>query len=337
MYAAATPLQGKHDLAVAAVKFSPDGRHLATCSADRAVCVWAVGDGKRAARLYGPHHAGVSDVAWSTDSRFVCSASDDRTVVVWEVEAGRPLKVLRGHTSHVMCVAFNRWSNVIASGSFDRSVRLWDVRTGRCIRHLPAHTDPVTAVAFHPRGDRVLSSSFDGLCREWDVETGECRQTLFEDANPAVSHVRLSPNGRFALTSNLDSSLRLWDCRSKQRVKVYRGHQNETHCLATDFAAHGPRPLVVAGSEDGRVCVWDLQTQELLQELQHGARAEDGTAPIVLGVAAHPTERLLATCCNLGTVSLWRAGGKCEEEEEKEEGVLEVEGVVAVGEKRARE
>jgi hypothetical protein len=50
----------------------------------------------------------------------------------------------------------------------------------------------------------------------------------------------------------------------------------------------GEQHMVVAGSEDGKVCLWDLQTKQLLQTLE-------GHTDVVLGVAAHPSRELIAT------------------------------------------
>lgn len=46
--------------------------------------------------------------------------------------------------------------------------------------------------------------------------------------------------------------------------------------------------MIVAGSEDGKAYLWDLQTKQLIQALE-------GHEATVLGVAAHPARELLAT------------------------------------------
>jgi WD40 repeat protein len=88
------------------------------------------------------------------------------------------------------------------------------------------------------------------------------------------SHVRFSPNAKFVLAATLDSTIRLWNCHTSRCVKTYKGHTNRTFCLFSVFGrAVGPdgvgeRQVVVSGSEDNKVYLWDLQTRQVLQILE---------------------------------------------------------------------
>lgn len=176
------------------------------------------------------------------------------------------------------------------SGSFDEHVKLWDVRSGDCVSTLPAHSDPVTGVDFNRDGTCVVSGSHDGLVRIWDTATSECLKTIYAEGNPPVSHVRFSPNGKFVLAGTLDASLRLWNIGSDGKCsKTYRGHANSSFCCFAAFNVANPNcRTIAAGSEDGRVRLFDVQDKRVRQELA-------GHADAVLAVDASREREFVAT------------------------------------------
>jgi COMPASS component SWD3 len=127
--------------------------------------------------------------------------------------------------------------------------------------------------------------------RIWDSDSGQCLKTLVDDDNPVwyesgfpfvgylinepfSSHVRFSPNSKFVLVTTQDSTIRLWNYEKSRCVKTYSGHTNKTYCIASCFGkavginGTGERQVVVSGSEDNKVYLWDLQTRQIVQVLE---------------------------------------------------------------------
>ena len=69
------------------VAFSPDGRRLATVSADRTACLWDVAKG---APLASPlnHEGAVLTIAFSPDGRMIATAGDDGVLRRWDAVTG---------------------------------------------------------------------------------------------------------------------------------------------------------------------------------------------------------------------------------------------------------
>lgn len=235
------------------MKFSPDGKWIASCSADATVKTWSADTGAHQHTFHG-HLAGISTLAWAPDSRTIASGSDDKTIRLWCAVTGHPPKVsnpqdpsgakvtrapLVGHNNYVYSVAFSPKGNMLVSSSYDEAVLLWDVRSGTLLRSLPAHSDPIGGVDFVRDGTLIVSCASDGLIRVWDTATGQCLRTFFhEDTPPAVS-VKFSPNGKYIIAWMLDNCLRLWDYKDGRCVKTYQGHKNEKFSLIGAFGTYG--------------------------------------------------------------------------------------------------
>jgi COMPASS component SWD3 len=62
-----------HSQSITGVKFSPDGRMIASCSADATINLHLL-DGTLLRTFLG-HEKGISDIGWSTDSKYLVSGT----------------------------------------------------------------------------------------------------------------------------------------------------------------------------------------------------------------------------------------------------------------------
>jgi WD40 repeat protein/serine/threonine protein kinase len=279
---------------VTSVRFSHDGKRLASGSADRTVKLWDAITGQELLTLKG-HGDVVSSVAFSPDGKRLATGSLDHTVKLWDAVTGQELLTLKGHGDAVSSVAFSPNSKRLASGSADRTVKLWDVDAGRELLTLKGHGDAVSSVVFSPDGKRLASGSIDRTVMLWNVGFGQKLLTLKAHGDN-VSSVAFSPDGKRLATGGFDHTVKLWDAVTGQELLTLKGHRDLVRSVA--FSPDGK--TLASGGNDRTVKLWDASAgQELLTLNGHDN---------VLSVTFSPDGKRLATGSRNRTVKLWDAG-----------------------------
>jgi len=298
-----------HTDTVWAVAFSPDGRLLATASADNTARLWNPATGEHLRTLAG-HADGVLGVAFSPDGRMLATASADNTARLWDPATGERLRTmagtLAGHTDYVRAVAFHPAVPMLATGSDDGTARLWDPATGRCLhtlhgQHAAARLIArandralwVVGVAFSPDGRMLATASRDNTAQLWNLATGKRLATVTAHDGGALG-VAFSPDGRMLATAGRDKTARLWDLATGKHLRTLTGHADTVWGVA--FSPDGR--LLATGSFDSTARLWDPATGRCL----HTFHDHDDK---VLGVAFSPDGRLLATAGEDNTARLW--------------------------------
>jgi WD40 repeat protein len=166
------------------IRFSPDGKRVATCSSN-GVIIRDAATGNVLHNLSQSRFAG--SVLFSLDSKLIFSAirfppTDAGTIVVSEVETGREIGHWRGHQGPVTALALDPEGFYLASGGEDRTICIWQIPSkdevnrravtvsGHQLYRWEAHKTTVTALAFAPVwGSTLATGGADGTLRLWNI------------------------------------------------------------------------------------------------------------------------------------------------------------------------
>ena len=134
-----------HNGCVNCVKWSNDGKYLASGSDDKYIMIWQTSrydvagsssfgsSGKtvnveqwRCASTLRGHDGDILDLAWSPNDVWLASCSVDNTVIIWNAKKfPEILSVLKGHTSLVKGVCWDPVGKYLATQSDDKTLRIW--------------------------------------------------------------------------------------------------------------------------------------------------------------------------------------------------------------------
>jgi WD40 repeat protein/tRNA A-37 threonylcarbamoyl transferase component Bud32 len=285
-----------HSTVVQSIRFSLDGKYIATSSLDRTVKIWPVAPLPAFVSLEG-HSQAVWTAAFSPDGRRVATGSLDQTARIWNATNGVLLRTLRVRFP-VVSLAFSHDGEKLATVGPDNSACVWKASTEPEARsHQPeearihegvlgnpkpdadpsprsaedqepfwlrGHTRAVLSVAWSPDDRWIATGSKDNSARIWDASTGREHLTLAGHTG-LVEAVAFSPSGKVLATGSADGTARLWSTSSGQCLLVLTNHGGGVLSLA--FSPNPKWHLVATGSGDGSARLWDSDTGRLIHRL----------------------------------------------------------------------
>lgn len=157
-----------HSDTVFGVRFSPDGKHLAACAADKFAKTFQVADGKFL-RNYEGHTHHVLGVAWSADGRTLVTAGADNVVKIWDFNTGEQKKTVQGFTKEVTAITFAGAGTDVVAVSGDKTVRTIRADNGSMNKTMSGSADFVYACAASLDGTIAVTGGQDGVLRVWDL------------------------------------------------------------------------------------------------------------------------------------------------------------------------
>jgi WD40 repeat protein len=268
-----------HRGGVLCVSFSPDGRVVASGSADHTVKLWQLStaiDGSEKQRR----------------RRLLLELDDDRFEA--REKASAELAKLGRDFEPTLLRALKETT------SLEVRARLRRLLAALRVPVEEEHRDEVRCVAFSPDGKLLASGSKDKSIKLWNASTNQATAT-FDGRSGTVWSVAFSPDGSTLASGGMDHSVKLWDVATRRLHATLQGHSGPVHCVA--FSPDG-KTLASAGSFDGTVRLWSVIDSQPKAAL----RADDGA---VLCVAISPDGTLLASAGYEGAIKLWNvAAGK---------------------------
>ena len=205
---------------VNAVRFSPDGKTLATGGGELSrsgdIIIFDVATGKATQTWKEKHTDTVLCLDFSPDGKRIASGAADKIARVTDIVSGKQTNLFEGHTHHVMGVAFRSDGRVLATAGAEGTVSTWDMIIGERKKKIEGWTKEVTSLQFIGATNQIVTSAGDNKVRIVTDEGTEVRAmaNLPDYMQAAVS----APNGSAIIAGGEDSLLRVWDAAGKELV-----------------------------------------------------------------------------------------------------------------------
>ena len=310
------------------MRFSPDGSQLAV-GTSIGVWVYDLGTGNENI-MRMPYPKQVNALAFSPDGKILASSGFGNNIIqFWNPKTGMEISSLRPSKDQHDSFSSKRHnyaSNVGLEFSKDGTTLLgvsshiavsiahWDVKTSD---ELTDHRrlDQSTTEAIHRDTSTLAIGRDDGKISLWNSDTGkklgvlsghskfflkQFLSNLFRKNNrhkyQGIQALAFSTNGNTLASSGVDNLVKLWDVKSRKKLRTLIGHTEWVTALAFSMEDR----TVASGDVYGNIKLWDVSAGSERVSF-NGHRSN------VSVLAFSPNRQTFASASDDGTIKLWDA------------------------------
>ncbi|PBK94009.1 Coatomer, beta' subunit [Armillaria gallica] len=196
------------------------------------------------------------------------AGSDDFQLRVYNYNTHEKVAAFEAHPDYIRCLTVHPTASIVLTGSDDMTIKGWDWdKSWKNIQVYEGHTHYIMNLAFNPKDSNTFASAcLDRTVKMWSIGSPTANFTM-DAHDKGVNYVDFYPGADkpYLVTTGDDKTVKVWDYLSKSCVQTMEGHTNNV-----SFAIFHPNlPIIISGSEDGTIKMWNSGTYRLENTLSY--------------------------------------------------------------------
>lgn len=242
-----------HTLGALRVRYSPDGKYIASSGQDGRACIYDSTTYKKVAAIdHGD--TWVEHIAWHQHSDRILTAAGKQLKL--SAVDGTLIRQFDDHKSTIADVSFNPASPDLFATSSYNGARLWTLKQSNHKR-LFEWKGSLLNIAYSPNGKVLAAGCQDGAAHIWLLPSGD--DLFMNGYQTKVRELSWDSSSRYLATGG-GTEIIIWDFSgngpSGSKPIMLPGHKSSISVLA--FGPHPKGLKLASGGNDGRVMIWDL-------------------------------------------------------------------------------
>ncbi|XP_039510590.1 telomerase protein component 1 [Pimephales promelas] len=301
-----------HSNKITGCDVSPDRKLFATVSLDLNLKVWSAQKSTEVASLMNP--SPLNCVNFDLEGQLLAVGCWDGAVRLWNWLEQKNVTTLLGHQSSVRSLSFSPCSSILCSGCLSGEVRLWSVAAGACVGSYHAHRGSTQSLNFLQGGNLLLSAGHDSVVNVWSgglgrsvTVLGEKKVTVLQQQQKRTRHgnedeanaLCVAVASGHAYVGYHGDGIKMFSLKSGE--KVWASEELQVSMLCLMWMEGGGTELLLSGSMDHRLRVWERQGENLESLVSVGSFGVQKGA--ILALAQSST--CVASASDDFTIALW--------------------------------
>ena len=331
--------ENAHEQKIQRILITNDSKTLISCGQDGSIKFWDFNTRQLLHKIDKAHEKWVSTMFLSKDNKYLISGSSDLVVWNMETKTSIGT-IPSAHKFMVQAVTCTQNNKYIISSSAGRDIKVWNLETLAPVHCFDqAHLGNVLNVRVLSDDQTLISSSQDGSFALWDLTRREHIHTFLNAHSGAIWGIMPMFQDEYLITASQDCTINIWSLQNRALVHSFQGLKEIFYKLAItndnryiyvtgakgnfyiidlesqedsifikdahnkiidDIKLTEDEKYLISGADDGRLCIWDFSTKELVKTFEKPAPTEFWTLTL-----SPDNPDIFASGCSDGSLDLW--------------------------------
>jgi WD40 repeat protein len=106
----------------------------------------------------------------------------------------------------------------------------------------------------------ILSGANDGVIKVWEKKFPSQMKSIGEMKGHTLGVTSIARDGYFLFSSGEDCNIVMWDSRTREQLRTFKGHSLEINMLCI-IPENGN---IISCSRDGSIFIWDYRKEKII-------------------------------------------------------------------------
>ncbi|MEX0966564.1 MAG: WD40 repeat domain-containing protein [Bacteroidia bacterium] len=205
---------------------------------------------------------GIFDLKVVPGQDFMIVAGAEGYLKLLLVDTLQELLTLRPSQRNARCIALHPSQPVCAIGFSDGDIRVFSSHDLKPFFRFEGHQFSTFCLQFTQDEIRLLSGGRDAHLKSWLIHEEYAPQLEVPAHLFTINRIAQQPGGRLLATASRDKSVKIWDSRSFELLKVIDAEKFNAHVHSVNHLIWLDEERLVTAGDDKRILVWRIIIEE---------------------------------------------------------------------------